>query len=100
MYEIHLPIVIIANKDYASREITSEELAERLEEAENYLKKSLSMLLIEPASTPEGILAKRALKEYKSLRLNLDDVRSLPPSPQSKKIDFELMKKRRNRKNK
>ncbi|XP_008547423.1 SET domain-containing protein SmydA-8-like [Microplitis demolitor] len=100
LYEIHLPIVIIANKDYASREITSEELAERLEEAENYLKKSLSMLLIEPASTPEGILAKRALKEYKSLRLNLDDVRSLPPSPQSKKIDFELMKKRRNRKNK
>ncbi|KAG8034570.1 hypothetical protein G9C98_007646 [Cotesia typhae] len=53
LYEIHLPIIIIANKDYALKEITSEDLAKRLEEAENYLKKSLSMLLIEPASTPE-----------------------------------------------
>ncbi|XP_044595553.1 SET domain-containing protein SmydA-8-like isoform X1 [Cotesia glomerata] len=98
LYEIHLPIIIIANKDYALREITSEDLAKRLEEAENYLKRSLSMLLIEPASTPEGVLAKRALQEYKALRQNLDDVRSLPPSLDYKKIDFEMMKKRKNKK--
>ncbi|CAD6216292.1 GSCOCG00004443001-RA-CDS [Cotesia congregata] len=98
LYEIHLPIIIIANKDYALREITSEDLAKRLEEAENYLKRSLSMLLIEPASTPEGVLAKRALQEYKALKQNLDDVRSLPPSLDYKKIDFEMMKKRKNKK--
>lgn len=53
---------------------------------------------MEPASTPEGVLAKRALQEYKALRQNLDDVRSLPPSLDYKKIDFEMMKKRKNKK--
>lgn len=35
------------------------------------------MLLLEPATTPEGVLAKRALQEYTALRKNLEDVKSL-----------------------
>uniref|UniRef100_A0A0C9R3R4 Msta_1 protein n=2 Tax=Fopius arisanus TaxID=64838 RepID=A0A0C9R3R4_9HYME len=78
MYEMHLPMIILANRDYTSREISSDELGHRLEQAAGYLKKSLSMLLLEPATNPEGLLAKRALQEYKTLRQNLEDIRSLP----------------------
>ncbi|XP_015126796.1 SET domain-containing protein SmydA-8 [Diachasma alloeum] len=83
LYEMHLPMVILSNRAYTSREISSEELAVRLEEAARHLKKALSMLLLEPATTPEGLLAKRALQEYKTLRQNLEDVKSLPPAPKS-----------------
>ncbi|XP_063973516.1 SET domain-containing protein SmydA-8-like [Diachasmimorpha longicaudata] len=83
LYEMHRPIVILANRMYASREISSEELAIRLEEATKYLKNALSMLLLEPASTPEGLLVKRALQEYKTLNQRLEDVRSLPSASES-----------------
>ncbi|XP_034951070.1 SET domain-containing protein SmydA-8-like isoform X2 [Chelonus insularis] len=78
LYELHLPIMILADRNYVAREITLEEMTKRLEEAESYLKKSLSMILLEPATTPEGRLAKRALQDLKNLRQNLEDVRSLP----------------------
>ncbi|KAK0098482.1 hypothetical protein PV326_008080 [Microctonus aethiopoides] len=79
LYEIHMPIVILANRNYVAREITSEELSKQLELAENCLKRSLTMLLLEPATTPEGILAKRALQEYKALRQHKNDINALPP---------------------
>ncbi|XP_043804022.1 SET domain-containing protein SmydA-8-like isoform X1 [Apis laboriosa] len=77
LYEIHLPLALLANREYNAREISPAELVKRLEEAGGFLKKSLTMLLLEPVDTPEGKLAKRALQELKSLNENIADVKSL-----------------------
>jgi len=75
---MHLPIIILANRSYSAREISSTQLACHLEEARNLLKKALTMLLLEPPTTPEGKLAKRALEELRTLNQNINDVKSLP----------------------
>ncbi|XP_051162297.1 SET domain-containing protein SmydA-8-like [Leptopilina boulardi] len=77
LYEMHFPVAILANRAYAANEISSHDLLLKLQEAEDLLKKSLKMLLLEPATTPEGILTKRALQELKILSQNIDDVKSL-----------------------
>lgn len=77
LYEIHLPLALLANREYNAREISPSELVKRLEEAGSFLKKCLTMLLLEPVDTPEGKLAKRALQELKSLNENIADVKSL-----------------------
>lgn len=74
---MHLPIAVLANRAYSAREISIQELSIRLEEAREVLKKSLTMLLLEPPSTPEGQLAKRALQEIKILARNIEDVNYL-----------------------
>ncbi|EFN79379.1 SET domain-containing protein SmydA-8 [Harpegnathos saltator] len=79
LYEMHLPMIILANRSYSAREISSTQLACQLEEARDLLKKALTMLLLEPATTPEGKLAKRALEELRTLNQNIGDVKSLPP---------------------
>ncbi|XP_076754158.1 SET domain-containing protein SmydA-8 [Xylocopa sonorina] len=75
LYEMHLPLVLLANRAYSAREISSAELASRLEEAASLLKRSLTMLLLEPVGTPEGKLAKRALQELKAINQNIVDVK-------------------------
>lgn len=77
LYEMHFPVAILANRAYAANEISSHDLLLKLEEAEGLLKKALKMLLLEPATTPEGILTKRALQELKILCQNIDDVKAL-----------------------
>ncbi|XP_070171716.1 SET domain-containing protein SmydA-8 isoform X1 [Polyergus mexicanus] len=79
LYEIHLSMIILANQSYSTREISSAQLVFRLKEARDFLKKALTMLLLEPATTPEGKLAKRALEELRTLNQNINDVKSLPP---------------------
>lgn len=74
---MHFPVAILANRAYAAHEISSQDLLSKLEEAEGLLKQSLKMLLLEPATTPEGMLAKRALQELKILIQNIEDVKSL-----------------------
>lgn len=76
---MHLPVIILANRAYSAREISSTQLACQLEEAKDLLKKALTMLLLEPPTTPEGKLAKRALEELRTLNQNISDVKSLPP---------------------
>lgn len=78
LYEMHLPMIILANQFYSAHEISSAQLVCRLEEARILLKKALTMLLLEPATTPEGKLAKRALEELRTLNQNINDVKSLP----------------------
>lgn len=75
---MHLPMIILANKSYSAREISPEQLGYQLEEARDLLKKALTMLLLEPATMPEGKLAKRALEELRTLNQNISDVKSLP----------------------
>ncbi|XP_053994489.1 SET domain-containing protein SmydA-8-like isoform X1 [Hylaeus volcanicus] len=95
LYEMHLPLVLLANRAYAAREINSTDLASRLEEAGSLLKKSLTMLLLEPADTPEGKLAKRALQELKALNQNIADVKSITTID-----DTRFHNKRKSHKNK
>ncbi|XP_012268041.2 SET domain-containing protein SmydA-8-like [Athalia rosae] len=77
LYEMHLPTAMLASKSYSACEITSLELVERLRKAEELLEKALFNLLLEPATTPEGRLGKRALQELKLLRQNITDVEAL-----------------------
>jgi len=81
LYEMHLPMIILANLSYSARKISSAQLACQLEKAKNLLKKALTMLLLEPASTPEGKLAKKALEELRTLNQNINDIKSLPEEP-------------------
>lgn len=77
LYEMYLPLMLLANRAYAAREIPLTELSSRLEEAGSLLKRSLRMLLLEPVDTPEGKLAKRALQELKALNQNIADVKTI-----------------------
>lgn len=76
MYELHTPKVMLANREYDSGEITSEELLNRLMECENLLKDAISMLLYEPSNSPEGKLLKVAIDELRVLRENIQDVKT------------------------
>lgn len=75
---MHFTMVMLANKNYASKEIPARKLVLQLEKAEELLQKALSNLLLEPAAMPEGRLAKRGLNELKLLRQNIADVKALP----------------------
>ncbi|KAG7208616.1 hypothetical protein KM043_014823 [Ampulex compressa] len=87
LYEMHLPLVLLANRAYAAREISSVEWSCRVEEAASTLKKGVKMLLLEPAATPEGQLAKCALQQLKELNQNITDVKLLPSEePKTRKL--------------
>ncbi|KAJ8680670.1 hypothetical protein QAD02_016457 [Eretmocerus hayati] len=77
LYEMHLPLAMLAQRAYSSREITATELLKRLEEAKALLKRGCGMLLLEPQGTPEAQLAKQALMELKLLNRSCDDARAL-----------------------
>lgn len=100
LYEMHLPLVLLANRAYSAREISSNELASRLEEAGSLLKKSLTMLLLEPVDTPEGKLAKRALQELKALNQNIVDVKTINETEDSGNRDRKKLQKNKSNKNK
>lgn len=100
LYEMHLPLVLLANRAYSAREISSNELASRLEEAGSLLKKSLTMLLLEPVDTPEGKLAKRALQELKALNQNIVDVKTINETEESGNRDRKKLQKNKSNKNK
>lgn len=100
LYEMHLPLVLLANRAYSAREISSNELASRLEEAGSLLKKSLTMLLLEPVDTPEGKLAKRALQELKALNQNIIDVKTINETEESGNRDRKKLQKNKSNKNK
>lgn len=66
---------MLANREFDSGEITSEELEKRLEAADATLREAVSMLLYEPANSPEGKLLRLAMDELRSLRENISDVK-------------------------
>ncbi|GLV35041.1 SET and MYND domain containing arthropod-specific member 4 [Carabus blaptoides fortunei] len=76
-YEMHIPMVVLANREYDSGEISAEELLKRMLESEDVLKKAISCLLYEPSASPEGRLAARALHELKLLRKSVSSVEQI-----------------------
>ncbi|KAL2721330.1 SET domain-containing protein SmydA-8-like isoform X1 [Vespula maculifrons] len=85
LYEMHLPLVLLANRAYAAREISPMEMSSQLREAGTHLRKALAMLLLEPINSPEGHLAKRALQELKMLNQNIADAEALQQSQEESK---------------
>lgn len=75
LYELHVPLVMLATREFDSGEITSEELLTRLEAADSTLREAVSMLLYEPANSPEGKLLRLAMDELRALRENIVDVK-------------------------
>ncbi|KAF3419847.1 hypothetical protein E2986_08184 [Frieseomelitta varia] len=77
LFELHLAIVALAHKEYYRQEISAIEFASRLEEGASTLKKSLTMLLLEPLDTAEGRLAKKGLEKLKTLNETINNVKAV-----------------------
>ncbi|XP_055320157.1 SET domain-containing protein SmydA-8-like [Sitodiplosis mosellana] len=69
MYEQFAPLVQLARLQHQQKIITDAEYLHQLNEAEKIAKESIGMLLYEPATNPEGMLAKQAMYELKELRI-------------------------------
>ncbi|XP_055536296.1 SET domain-containing protein SmydA-8-like [Wyeomyia smithii] len=77
LYEHHVALVELSRRNFDTTEFKSHELLDNLLKAENDLKQAVSMLLFEHVSTPEGQLAKRAMRELKDLREDIAEVRAM-----------------------
>ncbi|XP_053683976.1 SET domain-containing protein SmydA-8-like [Sabethes cyaneus] len=87
LYEYHVASVELSRRNFDTTEIKSRQLLDNLLKAENDLKQAISMLLFEHVSTPEGQLAKRAMRELKDLREDIADVRAMIDDEQLEKQD-------------
>lgn len=77
LYESHVPLLQLAQRNYESKEIKCDELLNNLIKAEVWLKESISMLIYEHQTTPEGKLGKRGMSELKELRETIKGVKIL-----------------------
>lgn len=79
LYELHLPLVILHNQEFSNGEIDCKEFVKKLEEAKEILRQAFTHLVYEPQDTPEGILARVALNELKSLESDIQEAKCLSP---------------------
>ncbi|XP_055623111.1 SET domain-containing protein SmydA-8-like isoform X2 [Toxorhynchites rutilus septentrionalis] len=77
LYEFNVSQWDLARKKFESKAIKSKDLLETLTSAENGLKESVRMLLLDHPSTPEGRLSKRAMHELKELRGEIAQIRMI-----------------------
>lgn len=77
MYELHVPLVCLATKNFENGQSTEDDLINKLKEAEIYLKESVEILIHEPNSTPESNIAKAAMADLKQLREYIRDMEKL-----------------------
>lgn len=75
---MHVPLVMLANRAHTRREISSQELIDKLEEGRALVKQALNVLLLEPIISSEGFLAKEALQAFKELGRSVVDAKLLP----------------------
>lgn len=75
LYTLHLPVVLLANKEIQCGNMDHNQFLSKLEEAEALLKEALALLFYEPAKTPEGMLAIEAKEALKCLRETIMDVK-------------------------
>ena len=69
LYELHVPLVCLANKKYENGRTTQpDQLIVDLKEAEIYLKEAVQILIHEPITTPESRIARAAMADLKQLR--------------------------------
>ncbi|GLV35058.1 SET and MYND domain containing arthropod-specific member 4 [Carabus blaptoides fortunei] len=68
LYELHAPIMILATRDFEARNITKDELRERLKEVVRCLHESSIILGYEPDNSVEGIMAHAAKDALNKIR--------------------------------
>lgn len=77
LYETYSPIFQLAKRDFDLEQINVDEFIKRLLKSEIFLKESISMLMYEHFSTPEGKLGQKAIMELKELRELIDEKQKL-----------------------
>uniref|UniRef100_A0A8D8XRP4 Protein msta, isoform A n=1 Tax=Cacopsylla melanoneura TaxID=428564 RepID=A0A8D8XRP4_9HEMI len=75
LYTLHLPVVLLAQKELQCSNSDHIGFLSKLEEAEALLKEALALLIYEPPKTPEGMLAVEAKEALKCLRETIMDVK-------------------------
>jgi hypothetical protein len=79
LYELHVPLVCLANKKYDNgrRNKDPDQLIHELKEAEIYLKEAVQILIHEPINTPESRIARAAMADLKQLREYIREMEKL-----------------------
>lgn len=89
MYELQSTEIDLAHKEYRDKEISINDLINRLIDAEGTLKTAAKYLLYEPQRSPEGHIAQNALSELKLLRQSIISIQrdaiNVPPEKITKK---------------
>ncbi|XP_055600242.1 SET domain-containing protein SmydA-8-like [Uranotaenia lowii] len=75
LYEYNTALWEISKMDYGESKIDERGLLKHLESIESGLKESISMLLLEHPSTPEGQLTRKAMQDLKIIRTELVEIR-------------------------
>lgn len=71
-YELHAPLISLARNEYKSDFITREHFRKKMQDAVNFLEKSVEMLKFEPPNSAEGELAVVAKQALENLIQNFD----------------------------
>ncbi|XP_018330247.1 SET domain-containing protein SmydA-8-like [Agrilus planipennis] len=72
LYELHVPLILLAKNQYAAGEIDKDGLRKKLNEAIEVLEKSVKILSLEPPGTTEGTLGQMANQNLTQLKENLE----------------------------
>lgn len=72
LYELHVPLVLLAKSGFIAKVLTIGNLKERIQEAVNILEECVSILKFEDPTTQEGTLGRVANKALESLKLSLE----------------------------
>jgi hypothetical protein len=99
LYENHVSILQLSQRNYDSGEINTEKLLDNLLKAEVLLKESISFLLYEHPSTQEGKLARQAIMGLKDLRQQIEEVRGMLADEQ-RDLQQKAAKSKKNKKKK
>jgi len=79
LYELHAPLLILANKLFAEKALTKHKFLRKMEEAAKLLEKCIHSLQFEPMSSFEGEICKIAEGSLKELKGSMKQVDTLGP---------------------
>lgn len=77
LYELHVPLVCLANQKFESGQMQQDQLIRELKDAEIFLKEAVQILIHEPISTPEWHIARAAMADLKQLRDYISETQNL-----------------------
>ncbi|XP_055838401.1 SET domain-containing protein SmydA-8 [Episyrphus balteatus] len=72
LYELHVPLVLLAKSGFIAKVLSITNLKERIQEAVNILEECVSILKYEDTASQEGMLGRVANKALESLRLSIE----------------------------
>lgn len=72
LYELHIPLVLLAKSGFIAKVLSIANLKERIQEAVRILEESVSILKYEDSASQEGMLGRVASRALESLKLSLE----------------------------